>query len=397
MKSNKTLVLGLLCCLVYFSSYVTRINYAAALAEIVRDLNISKQAASIAVTGSFITYGLGQIISGFLGDKIKPRRLITFGLACTSLINLSMAFLPNITLMNILWCFNGFFQALLWPPLVRLMSENFNEKEYSRYVLWVSASSSIATILVYLMVPFAISVSGWRLSFLISAAFGLLTAFLWTIGTLKVKEKNVLVAKKEEKTGKIGKEIIFLLMPICFAIILQGILRDGIITWLPTYINEVFGMGVSASTISTAVLPFFAIFSFTIANAIYSKIQNEVKTSALFFSISLVCCIVISALFSKSFVICLAMMALVSGCMHGCNIMLVCQIPARFSKFGKVSTVSGILNSFTYIGSAISTYGFAAVADNFGWRITTISWIAICFIAAVICLTLIKKWKNFCE
>ena len=52
LKENK---LVLLCCLIYFSSYLTRNNYAAALTEIINDLQITKQAASVAVTGSFIT------------------------------------------------------------------------------------------------------------------------------------------------------------------------------------------------------------------------------------------------------------------------------------------------------------------------------------------------------
>jgi len=397
MKSNKTLILGLLCSLVYFSSYVTRINYAAALAEIVNDLNISKQIASIAVTGSFITYGIGQIISGFLGDKFKPRKLITFGLILTSLINLAVAFLPSITWINVLWCFNGFFQSLLWPPLVRLMSENMNDKEYSRYVLWVSSASSIATILVYIMVPFAINISGWRLSFIISAAIGLLVALLWIVGTLNVKEGTSKATPNEEKSGGLGKELLLLLAPIMFVIVLQGILRDGIHTWLPTYVNEVFNIGVSSSILSAVILPIFAISTFAISNALYSKIKSEIKTSAIFFTISFFACIVISALFSKSFPVCMVMMAIVSGCMHGCNLMLIGQTPMRFTKFGKVSTVSGILNSFTYVGSAISAYGFAALADNFGWRITTMSWVAICFVAALICLLLIKKWNNFCK
>ena len=91
MKNSKKL--AILCGLVYFVSYVTRINYAAALAEIVADLGITKALASIAVTGSFITYALGQIISGFIGDKFDPRKVIIFGVVGTSLINFIVFFL----------------------------------------------------------------------------------------------------------------------------------------------------------------------------------------------------------------------------------------------------------------------------------------------------------------
>ena len=50
--------LVLLCCAVYFVSYITRINYGAVLVEIISDKGITKAAASLVVTGSSITYGL---------------------------------------------------------------------------------------------------------------------------------------------------------------------------------------------------------------------------------------------------------------------------------------------------------------------------------------------------
>ena len=77
IKNRAPEKLLVLCCLVYFASYVTRLDYAAVLVEIVQDLQIPKTTASIAVTGSFVTYGLGMILFGFTGDRIQPRILIT--------------------------------------------------------------------------------------------------------------------------------------------------------------------------------------------------------------------------------------------------------------------------------------------------------------------------------
>ena len=55
------------CVAAYFVSYITRINYGTVLLEIVNSEGITKMAASMAVTGSFVTYGIGQLISGWLG------------------------------------------------------------------------------------------------------------------------------------------------------------------------------------------------------------------------------------------------------------------------------------------------------------------------------------------
>ena len=83
-SGRKIRFLCFLCCLVYFVSYLTRLNYAACLAEIQRSLGISKSLAGLPVTGCFITYGIGQLLCGFLGDRFHPRNMIFTGLASTS-------------------------------------------------------------------------------------------------------------------------------------------------------------------------------------------------------------------------------------------------------------------------------------------------------------------------
>lgn len=48
----------------YMISYITRINYSAIIAEMETAAQMSKSLLWLAVTGSFIAYGAGQIISG---------------------------------------------------------------------------------------------------------------------------------------------------------------------------------------------------------------------------------------------------------------------------------------------------------------------------------------------
>ena len=41
----------------------------------------------MAVSGSAVTYGFGQIVSGVLGDKFSPKKLICGGLITTAAMN----------------------------------------------------------------------------------------------------------------------------------------------------------------------------------------------------------------------------------------------------------------------------------------------------------------------
>ena len=80
MTSKHISRMTLLFALTYMVSYITRINYGAIISEMVRVTCFSRSQLSMALTGSFITYGVGQIISGICGDGFSPKKILSFGL-----------------------------------------------------------------------------------------------------------------------------------------------------------------------------------------------------------------------------------------------------------------------------------------------------------------------------
>ena len=162
----------LLFTITYMVSYITRINYGAIISEMERTTKISRSLLSMSLTGSFITYGTGQIISGILGDKISPKRLVSLGFIITIAMNVAIPFSPNPYVMLGVWCVNGFAQSLMWPPIVKLMTAFLSDKDYKNASVRVTWGSSFGTMFVYLVSPAIIAVSGWRAVFFFSAAAG---------------------------------------------------------------------------------------------------------------------------------------------------------------------------------------------------------------------------------
>ena len=99
-------------------------------------------------------------------------------------------------------------------------------------------------------------------------------------------------------------------------------------------------------------------------------------------------------MFSSSAAVTVLLMAIMSGCMHGVNLMLISIFPLRFKKYGRISTVSGILNALTYLGSALSAYGIAALSDHFGWKQTVLSWAVLSFLGMAMCTASVKHRKQ---
>lgn len=164
---------------VYFVSYLTRVNYGAVVSEIVAVEGIRKSAASLALTGSAVTYGAGQLVSGCLGDRIEPRRMVCCGLCITILANLSIPMCHTVAPMAAVWTVNGFAQSLMWPPLVRLMTAFLSEEDYRRTCVQVSGGSAVGTAAVYLISPLLIRLSGWRSVFTACAAAAVVMLLVW--------------------------------------------------------------------------------------------------------------------------------------------------------------------------------------------------------------------------
>ena len=225
----------------YLVSYVTRINYGAVLVEMVNATGFSKTALSVALTGSFITYGIGQIISGFFGDKAQPKRLVFWGLLTSVTINVLIPFCSSPTAMAALWSVNGLAQAFMWPPMVRLMVSLFNDDEYRKASVKVSYGSSLGTIVVFLLSPLLISLWGWKSVFFVSAAFGVVMLVVWQLLCPEINFSPEIPQKNTSAPiGNFKIDILFVLIMI--GIVLQGALRDGVTTWTPTYIDDMFNL-----------------------------------------------------------------------------------------------------------------------------------------------------------
>ena len=391
----------------YFASYVMRINFAVMMVRICSDMSVGKSDLAIVVTALTIAYGVGQVISGFVGDKIKPQYLLTGGLALAIVCNVAIFFAGTISVMTVIWAINGLAHAMLWPPIVRMISTYVPSEEYSYASVRVSWGSSIATIVLYLLCPLCLSFMSWRAIILACAGIGAAIMVVWLIASPKLFcEENLLVRveKKSEDGGKTrGMPIpgiaIFPVIFIIIGIVFQGMMRDGVTNWMPSFLLETFGLPEDSSILATVILAVFSIFSFWVFDVLYRKlITNEVLCGGVIFGIALVSATALYFVnvFTSSVLVSMLLMAVIVGCMHGVNLMLIAIVPKSFAKYGKVSTMSGLLNSCTYIGAAAATSGFAALAEaTNSWTPTLFVWIIICLVGTVACIVAAPAWRKF--
>lgn len=395
VDKKKARSLAVLFTVTYMASYITRINFGAIISEIEVQTGIARTLLSMSVTGGFITYGIGQIISGICGDYFSPKKLVSLGLCVSVAMNLLMMISSHPYIMLAIWCVNGFAQAFMWPPIVKIMVEVFSEDYYKKMAVRISWASSYGTIAIYLIAPLIITLSNWRFVFLFSSICGIITIFLWNKYSIDIDR-----TKKATEVKTTTQNANYLLLApvvigIMIAIILQGMLRDGVTTWMPTYIDEVYHLGTAVSILTGIVMPLFSIGCTQITSKLYRhKIKNPVTCSVIMFVIGSAVSVTLYFCSGASAIASVLCSAILTGAMHGVSSMLTAMVPPFFKKYGNVSTVTGVLNACAYVGSGISTFGIAILSENYGWQMNIFIWCIIAILGTIICFICIKPWKN---
>ena len=383
--------------LIYFSSYVTRINLAAVISEVVTATGFARTELAVALTCLSSTYGIGQIVNGRLGDYVKPQNLILTGLIIATVINFAFPLLAaSPMLMAALWGVNGFAQAMMWPPIVKILVANMDDDMYSYAVVRVSWGSSIGTIVVYLLSPMIIGFAGWQGVFYFSALIGAVVTSLWFFMRQRITVPQMNAASNTPAKARIPRQALLPMAFIALGIIFQGMLRDGVTSWMPSYLSEIFNLGNQTSIFCTVSLAIFGMFSYTVATKLYKRwFSNEVNCGGVIFGFSILTALLLFIFFDGGAVLSILLMATLTACMHGINLMLITHVPKRFKKYGNISTISGAVNACTYIGSAIFTYVVALLSEQIGWRYTVGVWAIIALLGTVCCFIAAGPWKKF--
>ena len=123
MKQKRNLwVVLLLSWMTYVVAYLCRVNLSTVLDKLAAGLDVSVEYLGIASSVYFVTYAVGQLLNGALGDRVNPHRFLMLALTMTGSINLILGIQTSGVLFLLLWGLNGFCQSMFWSTLLRLLS-----------------------------------------------------------------------------------------------------------------------------------------------------------------------------------------------------------------------------------------------------------------------------------
>ena len=400
VKKSRLIVIALW--IIYASAYFGRTCYSAAIASIVSSGIYTKSEIGLVGTAFFICYGTGQIISGIAGDRVNPFGMVLFGALGSSVCCFSMAFTKSLALMAVIWGANGIFQSMLWAPLLRIFSQTISSELREKAVLNIALSLPVGTVCAYLLSTIIIKYSSWNNIFICGGSV-ILAAFIFGLLSVLSAEKCMIrTIVKNERTDKNTKSgfvpviISSGLLIIVIPSFLHGMMRDGITNWVPTMITEEYGVLPSFSVFLTVVLPIFNAFGAYIITPLYKKLGcNEMKAAGICGIFALIPMVLLLFIGKIPVIVSIILLALTTMSMYSLNYLIVSRVPVRFAESGHTSSVTGLLNSFAYIGCAVSSYGFGAVSQKAGWSAVIVIWIISALLTSLFAFLSNKKWNKF--
>lgn len=289
-----------LCWISYVCTYLGRLNYAACLVEIVAEEGWSKSQAGLVATGFFLSYGLGQLVNGYIGDKLSPKVMVFCGLFCSGLVNFLFPFMGSAALATLLWCINGFVQSMIWSPIVRQLSSWLPTEKRQQACVNMNGTVPVGTLAVYGLSALIVYLGSWKYVFFTSGAILTTMSLIWFFGVNSLESK--LEAADEDsvkdeasnsaagpKAISLGKLAVMSALPLCLlGLFMQGMLKDGVTTWIPTFLEENFGLTAAASILSTTIVPIINLGGVYFASWINRRfVKNEVLSAVYFFIVGL--------------------------------------------------------------------------------------------------------------
>lgn len=267
----------------YAAYYFVRKNFSFAVKDLQDTLGYSKAELGFAMSAISIAYGLSKFFMGNVSDRSNARYFLAAGLILSSLTMIFMGFssfaTSSITIMFVLLFINGWVQGMGWPACGRVVVHWYSIKERGTAMSIWNLAHNVGGFLVGPLAILGVELFvDWQARLYFPGLAALLVAILsiflvrdtpQSCGLPPIEEyKNDYPKTYEASQEKefSSKEIFFkyvlnnkLLWYIAIANAFVYLVRNGIINWAPTFLQEAKHFTASEATWSASIYELAAI------------------------------------------------------------------------------------------------------------------------------------------
>lgn len=378
--------IAVLCSVSYLAVYFAR-NILGVVTPNMIEEGYAESYIGLVSSVYFVCYGVGQLINGAVGDKIKAKYMISIGLFMAGVTNLIFPYLAEALpdMAMVAYGFTGFFLSMIYGPMTKIISENTDPLYTTRCCLGYTFASFVATPLAGVAAAILI----WQSVFISSTVFLIVMAIIFFVVCVFFEKKGIITYgkyKKEKESGGSVKMLIkHRIIRFTFISIITGVVRTTVVFWMPTYIVQYLGYTEEKAVAIFSVATFVISFTAFIAVFIYEKLKSNMDlTIRLMFSVSAVLFALLY--FMQHPVLNVVFMVLAIMASNGAACMLYSRYCPSFRDTGMVSTATGFLDFVSYIAAAVSSTVFANAVSSIGWGKLILVWFGLMVFGVIVSL-----------
>jgi len=393
-EARKAISLGSLCALSYLAVYFARNILSAVSPEIVEKNVFDNEQLGVFSSLFFITYALGQLINGIIGDKIKAKHMLSFGLLLSGTASLVFAFVTDILMLSyVAYAMVGFFLSMIYAPMTKLVSENTTLIYAERCSLGYTFSSLFGSPLAGVAALFLPWQGGLILSGALLALMGVVCLIVFRIFEHKGYIKYHQYDRPKQEGGSF--HVLFKRQIVRFTIVsfVTGIIRTAVVFWFPIYLaqylnysTETSAMIFTIATLAISASAFLAILLHTLVK------RNLILTEFIGFSCATICFLLLFFVRVPWLNVILLSLAILSS-NTAASAMWSIYCPS-LRDTGVVSSATGFLDFVSYMAAAVSSSVFPHIVDLIGWNGLILVWFGLVAIGALAALPIQKRKES---
>lgn len=372
----------LLCWVTYLSAYLCRVNMSTVLYKLGPALGVGTEGLGLLGSLFFITYAIGQLVNGYLGDRVRPSAYLTTAVFATAVLNLIISFSNNYAVMLACWALNGFAQSMFWGPLMRMLSHRFDRSSNVNLAIVMSSSFNTGYILSWTVLGRLLVDSGWQAHFLVPAVLALPVLLAWATLSLRDRMgKNIPQASTPGPKGLLRifrAERLWLAVVVCACL---GLVKESITLWTPLLLINTLHIDVKSSFLVVLAIPVANYGGVFLSAALARRLPHRIglALTALFAVVG--ACSLAIALAGTSSILSVVLIATISAMLSGANSLLLSVIPLSFASHGIVSSLVGIFDFSSYVGAAISSFLLSMILSGGSLGPVALVWLAAALLA----------------
>ena len=386
-KVIHAIYLGTLCSVAYLAVYFVR-NVLGTVTPQMIESGFSEAYIGRASSVFMIVYGIGQLINGTLGDQIKAKYMISFGLLLAGLANLAFCHLLDISRNGALLVYGaaGFFLAMIYGPMTKLVAENTEPLYAMRCSLGYTLSSFLGSPLAGVVAFFV----AWPMVFDLSSLSLILMALVcFTVFSLfekrGINRYHQFDHLKQKGTGNIRVLIERGIIKYTFISIVTGVIRTTVVFWMPTYFTQYLGYSPeqSAAIFSVATLVISA--SAFLSVFVFELLKRNMEKSMLYFFVASAAFFGLMYFVKQPVLNILCMVLGILSTNAAASYLFSFYCPS-LRDTGMVSGATGFIDFVSYAAAAVSSILFANAVSDIGWGNLILVWCALMVVGVVVCL-----------